>query len=168
MAGVSHDQVRRLLVPTVLGTFVVDYTLRGICGLGFPAPARKPVRTLVPDVPPFLRRLTSQLQAYAEGQPASFDFPLDLSSGTLFQQKVWHALGGIPHGQTRSYAWVARKMGRPKAARAVGAACGANPVPIIIPCHRVIASDGSLGGFSGGLRWKKRLLGLERPKNPSA
>jgi O-6-methylguanine DNA methyltransferase len=87
---------------------------------------------------------------------------MDLSSGTDFQRRVWRALQKIPRGQTRSYGWVARKIGRPKAARAVGTACGANPVPIIIPCHRVIASDGSLGGFGGGLPLKRRLLALEK------
>jgi methylated-DNA-[protein]-cysteine S-methyltransferase len=86
---------------------------------------------------------------------------VDLSSGTAFQRKVWRALTKIPYGQTRSYAWVARAIGAPKALRAVGTACGANPVPLIIPCHRVIASDGSLGGFGGGLRLKRRLLRLE-------
>ena len=90
-----------------------------------------------------------------------FHCRLDLSSGTLFQQKVWRALQTIPRGETRSYAWVAKKIGKPKAARAVGAACGANPVPIIVPCHRVIAGDGSLGGFGGGPALKKRLLALE-------
>ncbi len=67
----------------------------------------------------------------------------------------------IPRGETRSYAWIAKKIGKPNATRAVGAACGANPVPIIVPCHRVIASDGSLGGFGGGLPLKRRLLKLE-------
>lgn len=87
---------------------------------------------------------------------------MDLSSGTSFQQKVWRALTKIPFGQTRSYAWVAQKIGKPKASRAVGAACGANPVPVVIPCHRVVASDGSLGGFGGGLPMKRRLLAVER------
>ena len=86
---------------------------------------------------------------------------MDLSSGTSFQQKVWRALTKIPRGQTRSYKWVAQKIGKPNATRAVGTACGANPVPVIIPCHRVIASDGSLGGFGGGLPMKRRLLRLE-------
>ena len=87
--------------------------------------------------------------------------PLDLSAGTQFQQQVWQALRTIPRGETRSYAWVARQIGRPKAARAVGAACGANPVLLLVPCHRVVASDGTLGGFSCGLPLKRRLLALE-------
>jgi len=106
-------------------------------------------------------KLARQIKAYLSGKPVRFTCRLDLSSGTPFQQKVWRALLTIPRGQTRSYAWVARKIGRPKSFRAVGAACGANPVPIIVPCHRVLASDGSLGGFGGGLALKKQLLKLE-------
>ncbi len=87
--------------------------------------------------------------------------PLDLSIGTPFQQSVWRALCRIPCGQGRSYAEVARAIGRPKAVRAVGGACGANPVPVFVPCHRVLAAGQRLGGFSGDLNWKRRLLGRE-------
>lgn len=106
--------------------------------------------------------LARQLQAYLAGRPVRFRFRLDPSAGTAFQQQVWRALLKIPRGQTRSYAWVARQIGRPRAVRAVANACGANPAPILVPCHRVIASDGSLGGFGGGLAMKKKLLALER------
>ena len=85
----------------------------------------------------------------------------DSIKGTPFQKKVWRAIATIPRGETRSYAWLARKVGNPKAYRAVAAACGANPLAPLIPCHRVIASDGSLGGFTGGLSKKRRLLMLE-------
>ena len=105
--------------------------------------------------------LRKQFARYFAGRPVKFRVLVDLSAGTPFQQCVWRVLQMIPYGQTRSYAWVAQKIGKPKAARAVGAACGANPLPVIIPCHRVIASDGTLGGYSGGLHWKKRLLKLE-------
>ncbi len=88
--------------------------------------------------------------------------PLDTGHATVFQRRVWAQLSAIACGQTRSYGQVARAIGRPLAARAVGAACGANPIPLLVPCHRVIAGDGSLGGFSGGLEWKRRLLALER------
>lgn len=89
-------------------------------------------------------------------------FKMDLGgAGTKFQRKVWRALQRIPYGETRSYAWVAAAIGHPKALRAVGRACGANPLPLIIPCHRVVAANGALGGFSGGLAWKRRLLALE-------
>ncbi len=86
---------------------------------------------------------------------------LDSENGTTFQKRVWRAIATIPWGESRSYAWLARKAGRPKAIRATANACGKNPLPLIIPCHRVIASDGSLGGFSGGVEIKKRLLKLE-------
>ena len=85
----------------------------------------------------------------------------DISGGTPFQRAVWRAISSIPPGETRSYAWVARKAGRPRAIRAAANACGANPLPIIIPCHRVVSSDGSLGGFSSGLAIKRKLLALE-------
>jgi methylated-DNA-[protein]-cysteine S-methyltransferase len=101
------------------------------------------------------------VEAYLDGKARSFALPLDWGDHSSFQMKVWEALRGIPYGRVRSYGWVARKIGRPRAARAVGAACGANPVPLLVPCHRVVAGDGSLGGFSGGLPNKKRLLTLE-------
>ncbi len=107
-------------------------------------------------------RLAPQLRAYLSGKPVRFRFRLAPDAGTAFQRKVWRALLKIPRGQTRSYAWLARQIGRPKAVRAVANACGANPAPILIPCHRVIASDGSLGGFGGGRAMKKKLLALER------
>jgi len=104
-------------------------------------------------------KLAPELEAYLTGQPVCF--PVKLSTGTPFQRKVWRALLKIPRGETRSYAWVARQIGQPNAVRAVANACGANPAPILVPCHRVIASDGSLGGYGGGLAMKRRLLKLE-------
>ncbi len=86
--------------------------------------------------------------------------------GTEFQKKVWAGLLAIPHGTTLSYASLAKKIGRPTAIRATASACGRNPVPLIIPCHRVVASDGGLGGFSGGLAWKRLLLGIEQSRRP--
>lgn len=84
-------------------------------------------------------------------------------AGTPFQRQVWRAIGQIPYGETRTYQWIANKIGKPKAVRAVGQACGANPWPILIPCHRVVGSGGKLGGFSRGLRLKRQLLALEQP-----
>ena len=86
--------------------------------------------------------------------------PLDLA-GTAFQKKVWNALRKISLGKTKSYGEIARAIGRPKAVRAVGGACGANPVPVLVPCHRVLAANKKLGGFSGGLNWKHTLLARE-------
>ena len=116
--------------------------------------------------PQLLPSVATQLAAYFAGELTHFDFaafelPCALA-GTEFQREVWHALIRIPYGTTCSYGDLARHIGRPKAVRAVGAANGANPIPIIVPCHRVIASDGSLHGFGGGLDIKQRLLDLEQ------
>jgi len=107
-----------------------------------------------------LKPVVSELSNYISGIPTEFTFKLNLS-GTDFQKRVWKALLDIPYGKTASYKDVAVMIGAPHAVRAVGGACGRNPVPIIIPCHRVISSDGSIGGYSGGLRIKKALLKLE-------
>jgi methylated-DNA-[protein]-cysteine S-methyltransferase len=101
-----------------------------------------------------------QLQAYFRGELEEFDVPLAME-GTEFQIRVWNALRTIPYGETISYAQLARRIGNPKAVRAVGLANRSNPIPIIVPCHRVIGSDGSLTGFGGGLSTKKKLLELE-------
>jgi methylated-DNA-[protein]-cysteine S-methyltransferase len=101
-----------------------------------------------------------QLRAYFGGELKEFDLPLAME-GTEFQIRVWNALRTIPYGETISYAQLARHIGNPKAVRAVGLANGSNPIPIIVPCHRVIGSDGSLTGFGGGLSTKRKLLELE-------
>ena len=106
--------------------------------------------------------LKKELKRYFSGKKVSFRQPLDLSGGTTFQKRVWKAMQKIPPGQTKSYGWLARQAGGKNKARAVGAACGANPVPIVVPCHRVVKSDGSLGGYGGGLGVKRKLLGIEK------
>jgi methylated-DNA-[protein]-cysteine S-methyltransferase len=106
----------------------------------------------------------TRIREYFRGKPVDFEDKLDLSSGTKFQKKVWASCRSIPYGQTRSYGWIARQIGKPGASRAVGNALGKNPIPIIIPCHRVLAADGGIGGFSGGLSAKLRLLKLEGVK----
>jgi methylated-DNA-[protein]-cysteine S-methyltransferase len=100
------------------------------------------------------------LQEYFRGERRTFDLPL-APRGTEFQMDVWRALQRIPYGETRSYSGIAREIGRPAAVRAVGAANGANPIPIVIPCHRVVGSNGSLTGFGGGIETKRWLLALE-------
>jgi len=102
-----------------------------------------------------------QVLEYLAGKRTSFDLQLDLR-GTPFQTSVWRALLAIPYGETRSYAQVARAVGKPDAVRAVGTANGSNPVPLIVPCHRVIQSGGKLGGYGGGLDLKRRLLAMEQ------
>ena len=106
-------------------------------------------------------QLVEDLDKYFAGEKVKFIYPLDLSWGTHFQQQVWKALHAIPYGHTKTYREVAERLKLEHAARAVGQAVARNPLPILIPCHRVVASNGSLGGFSSGLGWKRRLLGLE-------
>jgi methylated-DNA-[protein]-cysteine S-methyltransferase len=158
----DHLVRHSLIVPTKLGPFRIQCSSRGISRIDFPA-CSGGVRPPKPSPPPpsFIRTCARQLQQYAAGNRVGWTVPLDLSAGTAFQQAVWRALKTIPRGQTRSYGWVARKIGKPTASRAVGTACGANPVPVVVPCHRVIAGDGSIGGFGGGLPMKRRLLQIE-------
>jgi methylated-DNA-[protein]-cysteine S-methyltransferase len=110
---------------------------------------------------PSLAELAGRFQAYFKGETVAFPDRLDLSGATPFQRSIWEAAQRIPRGETRSYTWVAEQAGRPLAVRAAGGALGKNPLPVIVPCHRVIAANGSLGGFSGGLTMKRRLLDLE-------
>ncbi|MGP0564929.1 MULTISPECIES: methylated-DNA--[protein]-cysteine S-methyltransferase [unclassified Nitrospina] len=108
-----------------------------------------------------LKPVLDQLEGYFKGEITEFDCDLDISCGTPFQRKVWKRLLSIPFGETRSYGWLAEKLDNPNASRAVGNANGKNPVPVIIPCHRVIHADGGLGGYTGGLHIKEFLLDLE-------
>jgi O-6-methylguanine DNA methyltransferase len=116
---------------------------------------------LAEHTPDRFRKVIEQLTAYFNGDQPDFTFSFDYGAATPFQKAVWEATRSIPYGETRSYAWVAQKIGKKAAVRAVGQALGKNPFPIIVPCHRVLASDGSLCGFGGGIEMKKRLLELE-------
>ncbi len=107
-----------------------------------------------------MRDAVDQFRLYFAGKLQTFDLPLEII-GTGFQKRVWSALRDIPYGKTRSYSQIAREIGAPRAVRAVGAANGRNPIPIIVPCHRVIGASGKLVGFGGGLDWKRFLLDLE-------
>jgi methylated-DNA-[protein]-cysteine S-methyltransferase len=113
---------------------------------------------------PLLVETARQLHEYFAGRLEKFDLPLDFI-GTDFQKKVWAELVAIPFGETRTYGQLAKKIGNPKASRAVGAANGKNPISIIAPCHRVIGADGTLTGFAGGLKAKALLLGIESKKH---
>ena len=117
-------------------------------------------------LPEHFAGLIVDLRLYFSGRKASFPVRVDLYSGTDFQRLVWETTRMIPYGQTRSYGWVAMRLGRPAAPRAVGQALGRNPLPIIIPCHRVLASDGALCGFTGGIDIKLQLLRLEGILSP--
>ena len=116
------------------------------------------------DDHPVLAAATAQLAEYFAGRRQEFDIPLDLS-GTEFQRAAWSALANVPFGETRSYRQQAEAIGRPKAVRAIGAANGRNPVPIVLPCHRIVGSDGSLTGYGGGLPIKEFLLNHEQAQS---
>ena len=133
-----------------------DGALAGVNFAGYDPPAES-----VEGTEPVLEAAAGQLREYFAGERSAFDLPLALD-GTPFQQEAWRALADIPYGETVSYGEQARRLGRPDAVRAVGAANGANPIAIVLPCHRVIGADGSLTGFGGGLETKRRLLDLER------
>jgi O-6-methylguanine DNA methyltransferase len=154
-----------------VGTFVAVFSERGLAQLEFPSRASSRPDP-APRLPVPQRRwagLTARALARAlAGRTPERLPPLD-ESGTAFQRAVWRALRAIPPGATRTYAEVARQVGRSAgAARAVGQACGANPIPVLTPCHRVVAAGGRLGGFSGGLAWKRRLLAREAAGSGSA
>ena len=142
---------------TPLGRMCLTADSRGIRSLKF----ADPPADLPRDDGDLLRETERQIHAYFSGRRTSFDLPIHLE-GTDFQRAVWRKLLRIPYGETRSYQEIACAIGRPGAARAVGAACAANPIWILIPCHRVIASDGRLTGYAGGIDRKQRLLALER------
>lgn len=116
---------------------------------------------LAPEGSPRLLAARRQLLDYLAGKRDSFDVPIDLSRGTPFRRRVWRTLQRVAYGKLRSYQWVATRVGGRHYARAVGNAVGENPLPIVIPCHRIVAHDASLGGFSGGLPMKRKLLTLE-------
>jgi AraC family transcriptional regulator, regulatory protein of adaptative response / methylated-DNA-[protein]-cysteine methyltransferase len=110
----------------------------------------------IPEDTPFLKKAAIQLESYFKGKLKTFDLPLDFA-GTSFQKTVWNRLLEIPYGQTVNYGFIASKIGKPEASRAVGRANGSNPISIIVPCHRVIGKDGSLVGY-GGKMWRKKWL----------
>ena len=116
-----------------------------------------------PPTLPVLSRTVKLLDLYFAGGPIDFaEISVQLAYNKDFQQQVWNAIWQIPYGEVRSYQWIADQIGRPKSARSIGNAVGANPVSILIPCHRVIRSNGALGGYGGGLDRKRQLLALER------
>ena len=153
------------------GKCVVMATERGVCWAGTPgtlpevglAWVQRKIRIgqmIEEEKTAPLQQAMCELRRFLVGEPVQFACPLDLY-GTPFQVEVWNALYRIPYGEVRTYTEIARTIGHPKAVRAVGAANGANPIAIIVPCHRVIGSDGTLTGYGGGLQTKAWLLGLE-------
>ena len=151
------------IVPSPVGALKVIASDRGLAAILWEDddPARVRLGAVEPDAShPVLREVERQLAEYFAGERRAFTVALDMV-GTDFQKKVWAALLTIPFGETRSYGDIARQIGHPKAARAVGAANGRNPISIVTPCHRAIGANGTLTGFAGGLAVKRHLLSLE-------
>lgn len=162
----SDDTLVYDIADTPIGPLLLVAGPRGVRRIEFPRGGR----VVMPDygIAQDRARLadaSEQLRAYFAGERFTFDFARD-AQGTPFQHSVWDALCEIPLGETTSYGELARQLGRPSASRAVGAANGANPLPIVVPCHRVIGASGSLTGFGGGLPAKRWLLDHERRHAP--
>ncbi len=160
-------QTVELGVITPDGTFVARYSATGLAGLRFPSRRSGQMEfNIAPaNVARWHRATTAALKLALSGRKPRILPPLDLNVGTAFQQSVWRLLQKISRGETRSYGELAQLLKNPRAFRAVGSACGANPIPVLIPCHRVLAANRKLGGFSGGLEWKKKLLWRENVRD---
>jgi AraC family transcriptional regulator of adaptative response/methylated-DNA-[protein]-cysteine methyltransferase len=167
--GGDGVRIRFAVVSSPLGKLLVAASANGVCTVTLgddEAQLERRLRAELPravierDEDGSLAALADRVLAHLRGEAASHDLPLDVR-GTAFQQRVWRALLAIPYGETRSYAEVATSIGQPTATRAVARACATNPVAVVIPCHRVIRSDGGLGGYAGGIERKVRLLEIE-------
>lgn len=165
-------------IDTKYGRFIAYFSNLGLLKLNFPEKIIKTHFTRakvsnvelirndnIRDIYDWIDLTCNALTNYFDKIQTNTIPPLDITNGTEFQKKVWKALQDIKWGETRTYGELARIVGCGEGARAVGLACGANPIPIFIPCHRVIAANGSLGGFSAGLNWKKLLLSIEDKAN---
>lgn len=163
---VSPRPLAYTLFPSRIGPIGMAATPKGLCCLSlnvrnesaFRKNLQRTYRRRAIRSDDHFQNLVAKLRDYLTGKPVRFKTRVDLSEGTSFQRRVWKALRRIPYGKTRSYQSVAHSIGHPRSFRAVGGACGLNPVAVLIPCHRVISSNGKLGGFSGGIPIKRRLL----------
>jgi methylated-DNA-[protein]-cysteine S-methyltransferase len=158
-------------VDSPFGPLLVATTPRGLVKVSFPEvhDAEETLRELaaqisprVLEAPARLDDVRRQLDLYFEGRLRKFDLPLDWQLTDGFRKRAQQAIARIPYGKTRSYTEIARSAGNERAVRAAGTACGANPIPIVVPCHRVLRSGGALGGYGGGLEMKRALLDLEK------
>ncbi|GAB4049320.1 methylated-DNA--protein-cysteine methyltransferase [Catellatospora paridis] len=147
--------VRWTVVDTPIGPLSCAIDDIGLCALQFGA------LEVVQDVDPLLDDVAGQLRAYFAGELVEFTMPVSVRRGSDFERAVWAELSRIPYGETHTYGEVARAVGEPDAARAVGVACNRNPVAVVVPCHRVVGANGKLVGFGGGLSRKRQLLELE-------
>jgi methylated-DNA-[protein]-cysteine S-methyltransferase len=162
------NEMNLAVIETGIGWIGVAFSERGLAGIQLPRATRAqtltnlqrdfPKATVVGDAPLEIAR---ELREYAEGRRRQFTLPLDWSAVKPFQREVLRTANSIKYGETRTYGWIAREIGKPRSARAVGRALATNPIPIILPCHRVLGSDGGLHGYGGGLPLKRKLLELE-------
>lgn len=162
------QELNYFIFNTDLGWVGILGSAKGLLSTTLPQPSAQEARQLLGDginqatrSPSPFKALMERLRIYFNGHKVTFPDELDLSPATPFQRAVWEITRLIPYGETRSYTWVAEQIGKPKAVRAVGQALGKNPLPISIPCHRVVTSNGKLGGFGGGVEMKQHLLSLE-------
>ena len=156
----------QLPVTTCDGVFLARYSEKGLAELDFPKPADSPApkadsKPISPKITGWHRLSAAALKNILSGRAAKALPPLDWAGKTEFQQAVWRQMLKLGPGKTRSYGEIAAAIGNPRAVRAVGGACGANPIPVLVPCHRVLAANHQIGGFSDGLDWKRTLLARE-------
>ncbi len=167
-------QIKYTVAKSRLGYVLVAATERGVCFVSLGDTVKTLEAALVEEYPAAeIRRdgegrsqWVSAIMDYLEGQPLPLDLPVDVQA-TAFQRRVWEALRAIPYGSTRSYSEIARSLGNPQATRAVAHACATNPVPLVVPCHRVVRTDGGLGGYRWGLERKRALLDQEKATRKS-
>jgi AraC family transcriptional regulator, regulatory protein of adaptative response / methylated-DNA-[protein]-cysteine methyltransferase len=161
------QKIRYTCFATPLGTVLAAATDKGVCAVKLGEDARALQRLLREEfsaaeiVPQRMPEIEARIRAFVGGEGSLARVPVDIR-GTVFQRRVWDALRRIPRGETRTYADIARAIGAPDAVRAVGSACGANPLALVIPCHRAVRTDGGLGGYAWGLPVKERLLEVEK------
>jgi methylated-DNA-[protein]-cysteine S-methyltransferase len=167
-----NEGLKYSIFKTDMGWVGILASARGLLAATLPQPTAVEVRQLLgarineaTRSPDAFHDLVKRLKEYYCGRKVTFPDKLDLTGATQFQRAVWTAAQCIPYGETRSYRWVAEETGKPQAARAAGQALGRNPLAIIVPCHRVVTSDGGLGGFGGGLKVKQQLLRREVGQN---
>ncbi|MGW0435224.1 methylated-DNA--[protein]-cysteine S-methyltransferase [Micromonospora sp. NPDC003197] len=144
------------VIDSLIGEFSIATDETGVCGANF-----GPVETVTEVPDERLATAVAQLRAYFAGELTEFTVPLSVRRGSDFERAVWGEMTKIPYGETRTYGEVAKALGDPGAARAVGVACNRNPIPVIVPCHRIVGAGGKLVGFGGGLPRKRKLLELE-------
>ncbi len=169
--SIIREGLKYTTFNTEIGWVGVSGSNSGLLRTTLPQPSAQQAKQLLGDrvkdaiwSPAFFTDLRLRLRSYFAGSRVAFPDALDLSQATSFQHQVWEMTRLIPYGETRSYSWLAEQLDKAGAVRAVGQALGRNPLPIIIPCHRVVAKDGKLGGYTGGVETKRYLLNLEALK----